>query len=61
MKVLRRRKISFQEKEIPGFEVETTVGDMKSTFWIGRDGKLYRMESPVGFSLVREPIPEKET
>jgi len=60
VKVLRRRKIFFQEKEIPGFEVETTVGDMKSTFWIGRDGKLYRMESPVGFSLVREPIPEKE-
>lgn len=56
VKVLREKQISFDGKKIPGFEVETTVGDLKSTFRIGRDGKVYRMESPVGFSLVREPM-----
>ncbi len=60
VKVLSEKKIHFQGKEIPGFEVETTVGEMKSTFLLGREGKLYRMESPVGFSLVREPIAQKE-
>jgi len=63
VKVLRKRTIRFQGKEIPGFEVETRVGDLRSIFRIGRDGRVYRMESPVGFSLVREPVTqmEKET
>lgn len=56
VKVLRRRKIFFEGRAVRGFEVETTVGDLKSVFWVGEDGKVYRMESPVGFSLVREPI-----
>jgi len=60
VRVLRRKRIVFQEETIPGYEVETTVGDLKSVFWIGRDGKVYRMESPLGFSLVREPITAQE-
>jgi hypothetical protein len=60
VKVLCERKIDFEGKEIPGFEVETTVGELKSSFLVGRDGKVYRMESPVGFSLVREPTGKKE-
>lgn len=55
VKVLRRKRIVFQGETIPGFEVEATVEDLKSSFWVGRDGKVYRMESPLGFSLVREP------
>ena len=54
VKVLGRRMIRFQGETVPGFELEATVEDLKSTFWIGRDGKVYRMESPLGFSLVRE-------
>ncbi|NQT81638.1 hypothetical protein HQ563_01340 [bacterium] len=60
VKVIRRREIPFEGKEIPGFEVETTVADLKSIFWIGQDGKVYRMESPVGFSLVRESVMQME-
>jgi hypothetical protein len=56
IKVLRRKRILFEGKEIPGYEVETSVGDLKSMFWIGRDGRIYRMNSPVGFSLVREAL-----
>jgi len=60
VKVLRKIKIPFEGKEVSGFEVETTVEDLKSIFWVGGDGKVYRMESPVGFSLVREPITVRE-
>jgi hypothetical protein len=61
VKVLREKQIAFEGREIAGFEVETAVGDLKSVFWMGRNGKVYRMESPVGFSLIREPISERET
>jgi hypothetical protein len=62
VKIIRAVNASFQGERVPAYEVETVVADMKSTFIIGRDGKIYRMESPLGFSLLREPpIPlEKE-
>jgi hypothetical protein len=60
VRVLRSKRITFGEETIAGYEVEATVGDLKSLFWMGRDGKVYRMESPLGFVLVREPIPAPE-
>ena len=56
IRVLRRKTIPFQGREVSGYEVETVVEDLKSLFWIGEDGRMYRMESPLGFSLVREPL-----
>lgn len=55
VRVLRKKAIPFEGREVPGYEVETIVEDFTSRFWVGRDGKVYRMESPLGFSLVREP------
>jgi hypothetical protein len=60
VKVLGRKNIQFQGETIPGCEVEAVVEDLKSTFVIGHDRKIYRMESPFGFSLVREPFVPSE-
>ncbi len=54
VRVMGKKRILFEEAPIQVFDVETVVGDLKSTFWVGQDGKVYRMESPLGFSLVRE-------
>jgi len=56
VRVLRSKRIPFEGHEVPGYEVEAIVEDFKSLFWIGKDGRVYRMESPLGFSLVREPL-----
>lgn len=56
VRVLGKKVIPFEGQEVPGYEVETIVEDLKSLFWIGKDGKVYQMESPLGFSLLREPL-----
>ncbi len=60
VRVLQRKRIVFQGETISGYEVDAMVGDLKSVFWIGEDGKVYRMESPLGFTLVREPLAAQE-